>query len=293
MKDKFGLNQSLAMVGLAKNTWYYQQRKKVDLETKYDQVLEDLKTIVKENSAYGYKRAATELKEKYGHQINKKVVLKLMRNQNLQLLRKARKPKPSFIAQSLLRLGNKMNLVALKQAKEETIGLFEISYTDFTELIYCQGQRKAQLMPIIEHAAKISLGWALGKTANTQVALEAWNIAASNIRKLNFSTKDFIIHHDRDPVYTGYEWLGQILLVDQALVSYALRGAKDNPAMESFNGHFKEENRDLFWECQSLEELKEVVREQMVYYNTKRRHSSLGNLAPLTYLKKRQKQRRF
>jgi putative transposase len=293
MKDQFGLNQSLAMVGLAKNTWYYQEKQKVDLEIKYSQVIEDLKTVIRANPAYGYKRAAPELKENYGHQVNKKVVLKLMRNQSLQLLRKARKPKPSLITQSLLRLGDKMNLVALKQVKGEAIGLFEVVCTDFTELIYYQGQRKAQLMPIIEHETKIGLGWALGKTPNTRVALEAWTMAAKKIEQLGFSTKGLIAHHDRDPVYTGYEWLGQILLVNQGLVSYALRGAKDNPAMESFNGRFKEENRDLFWECQTLAELKEVVREQMVYYNTKRRHSSLRNLAPLTFLKKRQKQHRF
>lgn len=293
MKDKFGLNQSLAMVGLAKNTWYYQEKQKVDLETKYGQAIEDLKILIRANPAYGYKRATPELRQEYGHQINKKLVLKLMRNQNLQFLKKIRKPKPSLITQSLLRLGDKMNLVALKQVKGEAVGLFEVVYTDFTELIYCQGQRKAQLMPIVEHEAKISLGWNLGKTPNTKVALEAWKMAIENINQLGFSTNGLIIHHDRDPVYTGYEWLGQILLVNQGLVSYALRGAKDNPAMESFNSRFKEENRNLFWECQTTGELKEVVRKQMVYYNTKRRHSSLGNLAPLTYLKKRQKQRRF
>lgn len=281
------------MVGLAKNTWYYQKKQKVDREIKYNQVLKDLKVVIRDNPAYGYKRATPELREVYGCLINKKTVLKLMRSQNLQLLRKARKPRPSFIAQSLVRLGNKMNLVALKQAKGEKIGFFEIVYTDFTELVYCQGQRKAQLMSIIEHETKMSLGWALGKTPNTEVALEAWKVTMENISQLGFPANDLVIHHDRDPVYTGYEWLGQVLLIDQALVSYALRGAKDNPAMESFNSRFKEENRDLFWECQTLTELKEVVGEQMAYYNTRRRHSSLGNLAPLTYLRKRQKQGRF
>ena len=190
-------------------------------------------------------------------------------------------------------LGDKMNLVVLKQVKGETIGLFEVAYTDFTELIYAQGQKKVQLMPIVEHEAKINLGWALGKTPNTKVALEAWAMAVENINRLGFSTNGLIVHRDWDPVYTGYEWLGQILLVDQDLASYALRDAKDNPTMESFNGRFKEENRDLFWECQTLTELKEVVRKQMMYYNTRRRHSSLGNLTPLTYLRKRQKQRRL
>lgn len=293
MKDRFGLNRSLAITGLARSTWYYQEKQKVDLETKYGQVIEDLKTLLNQNPAYGYKRTVSELKQEYGHRINKKVVLKLMRSQNLQLLRKARKPRPSVITQSLLRLGDKMNLVVLKQVKGESVGLFEVGYTDFTELIYGQGRRKAQLMPIVEHKAKIALGWALGETPNTKTALEAWDMAVKNINRLGFAARGLIVHHDRDPVFTGYEWLGQILLIDRGLVSYALKGAKDNPAMESFNSRFKEENRDLFWECQTLSELKEVVREQMVYYNTKRRHSSLGNIAPLTYLKERQKQCRF
>lgn len=144
-------------------------------------------------------------------------------------------------------------------------------------------------MPIIEHLSKISLGWAVGCTANTQVALEAWRMAANSIGQLGFSTPGMIIHHDRDPVYTGYEWIGQLILKNQTLISYALRGALDNPEMESFNGHFKGENKGLFLDCQTLEELKEVVNEQMVYYNTKRRHSAIKNLAPLTYLKNWQK----
>ena len=158
---------------------------------------------------------------------------------------------------------------------------------------YNQGKSKAQLIPIIGHTNKIALGWALGNTASTEVALTAWKMATKTIKNLGFSTQGLTIHHDRDPVFTGYEWLGQLLLVDQAKVSYALRGAKDNPEMESFNGHLKEENRDLFWECQTLPELSSVVKQQMVYYNTKRRHSSLGYQAPLTYLKERQKQSRF
>lgn len=289
MKNKFGLNQSLAIIGLPKKTWYYQQNKKVDWDQKYQSVKKDLLLIAEQHPDYGYRRAAVELRETYAHKISKKTVLKLTRDYQLQLRRRVRKPRPSFITQTLLRLGDKMNLIALKQVKGETIGLFEVCYTDFTEIIYCQGKKKAQLMPVIEHLSRIVPGWAIGKTANTKVALEAWEMTVKNIKKLGFSTKGLIVHHDRDSVYTGYQWLGQLLLVNEALVSYALRGAKDNPVMESFNGHFKQESQSLFWECQTLEELKEVVKEQMIYYNRERRHLSLGNLAPLIYLKKRQK----
>ena len=94
------------------------------------------------------------------------------------------------------------------------------------------------------------------------------------------------MHHDRDSVYTGYEWTSQLLLKDSLRVSYALRGAKDNPEMESFNGRFKTEGHSLFLGAQSLTQLITVVDERMQYYNTERRHSSIGYAPPLTYIKR-------
>jgi transposase InsO family protein len=56
--------------------------------------------------------------------------------------------------------------------------------------------------------------------------------------------------------------------------------------MESFNGRFKGEGHSLFLETQSLGELVTVVDERMRYYNTERRHSSIGCVPPLTYIKR-------
>lgn len=298
-KDEYGLNQALRLAGLPKKTWYYHQQEKVTDEMKYNQVKIDLLKVVREHPAYGYKRATVELNEKYassyGRRINKKVVLRLMKDQDIQLISQTKKPKPSAIKRILIQLGDKMNLVApllvAEQAGLLTIGLFQIVYTDFTEITYDQGNKKAQLMPIIEHAARIIIGWGLGKTANTKVALIAWQRARRMVKRLGFTTRGLIVHHDRDSVYTGHQWLYQILIVSQAEISYALGGAKDNTLEESFNGHFKGESRDLFWECQTIEELEKVVKEQIEYYNARRRHSSLGQKAPLTYLKERRRRR--
>ncbi len=93
------------------------------------------------------------------------------------------------------------------------------------------------------------------------------------------------MHHDQDSVYTGHMWTGQLLLKDKVRLSYALDGAKDNPEMESFNGRFKQEGNSLFLDAGDMEELKAVVSRQMEYYNTKRRHSSLGYVSPMTYIR--------
>jgi len=93
-----------------------------------------------------------------------------------------------------------------------------------------------------------------------------------------------IVHHDQDPVFTGYGWTARLLLKDHVRVSYALNGARDNPEMEGFNSPFKSENRFLFLDAQTLDQLRAVVAERMAYYNRERRHSSIGYRAPATFV---------
>jgi putative transposase len=156
------------------------------------------------------------------------------------------------------------------------IGLFEVVYTDFTELLYADGDKKAFLMPIIGHASKAAFGWAVGESDGMTLALRAWERAKRTFQELGISCAGMVMHHDRDPVYTGYGWTSQLLLKDELRLSYALGGAKDNPEMESFNGRFKTERRSLFLEASSIGELTAVVDEGMRHYNTTRRHSSIG-----------------
>lgn len=67
---------------------------------------------------------------------------------------------------------------------------------------------------------------------------------------------------------------------------YALEGAKDNAAMESLIGRFKEENRSLFLDAQSLAGLTAVVDERVQYYDTERRHSAIGYQSPVRHIER-------
>ena len=130
-------------------------------------------------------------------------------------------------------------------------------YTDFTELRYTSG--KAWLMALVDHASKVVAGWALGTHTDTTLALTArrW------LRRHGFPVAGLIVHHDQDPVYTGYGWTGQLLLRDATRLSYALNGCRDNPEMESFHSRFKTENRSLFLDALTLADLERVVAQRM------------------------------
>ena len=60
--------------------------------------------------------------------------------------------------------------------------------------------------------------------------------------------------------------------------------SKGNTAMESFNGRFKTENGDLFYGAANIWELGRLIAQQIDYYNNRRRHSTLGNTAPIDYI---------
>lgn len=279
-KESYGLPSVLAALELPRSTWYYHQKHVKPYTEKYEHLREPLEIIAQDHPIYGYRRTTEELREVYGHIVNRKVVQRLHQEWDLPLMRSIKPPRPSGIRQAITAAGDRINLVA----KKDGIGLFEVAYTDFTELVYADGQCKAHLIAIIDHASKMILGWALGNRAVTELALRAWENARGTLSELGVNLREFILHHDQDPVFTGYRWTAQLLLKDRIRISYALNGARDNPEMESFNSRFKTENRSLFWDAQTLDELNLLVRERMAYHNGTRRHSTIGYQAPMRYI---------
>lgn len=160
-------------------------------------------------------------------------------------------------------------------------------YTDFTEIPYAGGQFKAQLMPILDHTSRICPGWAVGESANRSLALKAWQQTKDQLLSWGSNIEGCIIHHDQDSVYTSYDWTGRLLLEDKLRLSYALSGAKDNPFIESFFSRIKAEGNSEFLDAQTIEELLEVIRRRIIFYNNKRYYSGLSYRAPLVFIQQR------
>jgi len=277
----YSLAAALSAVELSKATWYYQQQR-VGYADKYAPLRPVVEEVVRQHPEYGIRRVTAELHERYPAVVNHKVVARLLQVWELAMVRSTHTPSPSPIQRTIAAAGERANLVA--QLTE--IGLFEVVYTDFTELRYAGGEHKAYLMPLLEHACKLVLGWAVGPADNSDLALTAWKHAKQAFRTYGIAYRGMIVHHDQDGVYTGYAWTSQLLLKDGVRLSYALHGAKDNPEIESFFSRFKAENHSQLLEAADMAELCRVVASRMCYYNGERRHSSLEYLSPLAYMRK-------
>ena len=274
------LSSALAAVELAKSTWYYHQRQKVDYGAKYVHLQPALEEIARQHPEYGYRRTTTELHETYQERVNHKVVQRLHRLWGLALLRTTRAPKPSGIRQVIVAAGTRVNVLA----QIEDIEPLDVLHTDFTELRFADGTQKAYLMPIIGHVSKLAFGWAVGESANRMLALQAWRQARETIRELSIEPAGMVMHQDQDPVYTSYAWTGRLLLRDHLQVSYSLDGARGNTEMEAFISRFKNENRSLLLDAPTIEALERVVNVRLRYYNEVRRHSALDNQPPRKWL---------
>jgi len=130
-------------------------------------------------------------------------------------------------------------------------------------------------------------GWStfqLPEWSTFTFSFTAWTAARRWLTRHGWPVAGIIVHHDQDSVYTGYGWTGQLVLRDEARLSYSLDGCRGNTEMEAFHSRFKTENRSLVLDAPSLAELERVVGQRIAYYNRRRRHSALGNQAPLVYL---------
>ncbi len=277
-REEYGLNRCLRALGLSKGTWHRRQRRPAAPE-KDRELKAEVLAVVADHPGYGYRRIGEELRAR-GVQVNHKRLRRMLRAWDLALQRKVARPRPSGV-RKILRTGRgKLDLVSGREMEP-----LQALSTDFTEIRYAGGARKAYLMAMVDVGSAWVPGWAVGSSADRALALRCWEEVKAALQRVGRGTEGLIVHHDQDAVYTSYDWLQALLIRDRARVSYAERGARDNPWIESFWGHFKVENGSLLSEAGTLEELEWVIKRQMRYYNTKRRHSGVGYVPPVEYLR--------
>lgn len=280
-RSGYGLNYCLKSIGLNKQTYFnHKTRHPCSLKTKYREIEKAIRKILIKNPGYGYRRLLIAL-EKDSHHINHKTLRKLLKETKLGFLqRKNRIRRKSGIEKILDELGAKVNLIK----KLEGIKLFQVLYTDFTELVYAHGSKKTNLIVYLEAISKRILGYHIGP-GNTVSALTAYRKAKNYLKKQGIKLNKVMIHQDQGSPFKSYDYV-RMLLQDNINLSYSRKGHfEDNPEMESFFGRLKDEWRDEIFEIETVFELNKFVKRILMYYNKNRIHSCLGKYSPDEFIK--------
>jgi putative transposase len=158
--------------------------------------------------------------EERGEVVNHKRLRRLLNEWDLSLMRTVARPRPSGVREVLERGAGKLNLV--KGWSPEPL---EMLSTDFTAFSYAGGSEKAYLMALLDPASAWVPGWAVGPSANRELALSCWSEARRHLDEV----AGLVVHSDQDAVYTSYEWLRTLIVEDGVVISFSENGAKDNP----------------------------------------------------------------
>jgi putative transposase len=271
-------------LGISKKAYYRSIAPDETLEHRYGRLKSMIERIIKKNPAYGYRRIKKALFDDFGEIVNHKVLLKVLRAWGLQLKRRIRAPRKSWMTKILDFLELRANLL-WRLAKDNLVNrCFQVVVSDVTELIYTGG--KAYLSVHMDIFGKMIYGWHLSKSPDSTIVVESFRKAVKTItRFLGSSLTGIIFHQDRGSIYTSSEYISTVLK-SKCRLSFSRRGEPgDNAVNESFFSRFKEEKRDEFYEARSFDELEKMVRKAIDYYNNERYHSSIGLIAPLKFIK--------
>jgi len=138
-RGKYGPNLRLRALEVPESSWRRSQgRSKVSQED--EELKAKVLQVVGEYPACGYRRVKVELAARYGTVVNHKRLRRCLREWDLVLKREVLRPRPSGVRKILKEAKGKLNLI-----RGWGPDPFQVLCTDFTEIKYAGGTRKAYL----------------------------------------------------------------------------------------------------------------------------------------------------
>ena len=245
-------------MGLNRSSYYYQPKEKPLLEAA---LVDELTELYKDAPFYGYRRVKEELKDK-GFDLGRRKVLKLKALLGFHTLY----PKKRTTIPDKQHKKYPYLLKGVKITKPNQVWSTDITYISV-------GRSTAYLVGVIDWYSRKILSYRISNTMDRSFCIEALNEA------LDKYGKPEIFNSDQGSQFTSTDFTS-VLLENGIKISMDGKGRwADNILIERFFRSLKYEEVYLK-HYDNLKEAKIDVAKYIEFYNTRRKHSSLGYNTP-------------
>jgi transposase InsO family protein len=237
-------------------------------------IRQQIHEIALEFPRYGYRRMTHGL-SRLGLNINHKRVLRLMKEENLLIRRKKYMPKTTQSKHGLPKYQNLLKHIVLNRINQACVA--DITYIRLLyEFVY--------LAVIMDLFSRRIIGWALSRNPDTQLTLEALNLAITERGMANLV--GCIHHSDQGVQYAATAYVERLREAGMRPSMGEVGNSYENAFAESLIKTIKYEEVYMN-EYETIIEAQENIRcfiEEV--YNRKRLHSSIGYQPPIEFEEK-------
>lgn len=275
-RDTFGVKRLCRVLGLSRSGFYRwlaaapARAARAEAEA---ELAEKIRAIHAEfDGTYGSPRITAELREG-GQRVNHKRVERVMRRCGIvgvHLRKKVRTtvPEPS---------GRKVPDLIKRQFSAPAPNQRYVG--DITYLPVAGGQF-LYLATVLDLGSRRLAGWSIAEHMRTELVIDALEAAAAT---RGGSLDGTIFHSDHGAQYTSADFAAACARLGVTQSMGAVGTSADNAAAEAFNATLKRETLQGARRWASARHARLAVFKWITRYNTRRRHSTLRYLSPITY----------
>jgi transposase InsO family protein len=272
---RYGVKRLCQVIGIARSSFYHWRATAADRATRAaaDDRLEARIRVIHQESAgaYGVPRVTTELRED-GQVVNHKRVARVMRERGLAGVRLRRRHRTTIADPAAAKAPDLIGR-DFTAAEPNTRYVGDITYLPIADGSFWY------LATVMDLCSRRLVGWAIADHMRTELVIDALH-AAERVRG---SLAGAIFHSDHGAQYVSRAFAQACQAAGVTQSMGAVGSSADNAAAESLNASFKRETLQGAGSWSTAREARLAAFGWVHRYNTRRRHSYLGQRSPTVY----------
>lgn len=273
---RFGVKRLCDILGIARSSFYYWRRTapaRAARQADDERLAARIRKAHRDSDGtYGAPRVTAELRDEGGQTVNHKRVARIMRAIGLQGVRLRRRHRTTVPDAAAVKAPDLIGRDFTSEAPN-TKYVGDITYLSVGSGRFCY------LATVIDLHSRRLAGWAIADHMRTELVTDA---LAAAIRTRG-SLAGAVIHTDHGAQYTSRAFADACRRAGVRQSMSAVGSSADNAAAESFNATFKRETLKGRKGWSNEREARLDAFRRLFRYNTRRRHSRLGQRSPITY----------